>query len=78
MTFIFTDFDAIDDLRRNFGGLKMPPVQASSTEYGAYLQKRNPSRQGGPRMKQVPVGTDVCSCNVLQHPLNLTHFVMNL
>ena len=33
------DFDAIDEITGNMGGLKLPPAQQSSREYGAYLHK---------------------------------------
>ena len=59
--FLIIDFDAIDELGGNLGGLMLPPAQASSTDYGAYLHK-NPGfkhlqQRNEPRLK--PVSKDV-------------------
>ncbi len=33
------DFDAIDEISGNLGGLRLPPARQTSQEYGAYLRK---------------------------------------
>lgn len=38
-------FDAIDEIRGNLGGLKLPTPRQTSMEYGAYL--RQPRQQQG-------------------------------
>lgn len=54
---MFSDFDAIDELGGNLGGLMLPPAQPSSSDYGAYLHKNPAFSQAqlnsGPRVKPV-------------------------
>ena len=38
------DFDAIDQLNSGLGGLKLPPAQPTSHEYGAYLRQQREQR----------------------------------
>ena len=39
VTSLSLEFDAIDEITGNLGGLKLPPPQQTSMEYGAYLRK---------------------------------------
>ncbi len=52
------DFDAIDELSGNLGGLHLPPAQQTSQEYGAYLRKQ--------RHQQQCKGHNVVDCHQLQ------------
>ena len=56
--FFLPDFDAIDELSGNLGGLSLPPAQASSTEYGSYLHK-NPAFRQMQRPRVKPVSQEV-------------------
>lgn len=64
------DFDAIDELSGNLGGLVLPPTQATSTEYGSYLHKnpafRHTRRQSDPKHK--PVSQEILRHVMMQDP----------
>lgn len=57
-SFYALDFDAIDGLGGNLGGLVLPPTQASSSEYGAYLHKNPAFRNLQPKATK-PVSQEV-------------------
>ena len=57
---LFLDFDAIDEISGNLGGLVLPPAEPSSSDYGAYLHKNPAFKKGLHNRRRVkPVSEEV-------------------
>lgn len=64
--YFLPDFDAVEEVGGNLGGLALPPTLASSNDYGAYLHKNPAFRNLQPKAAK-PVSQEVslflpCPC----------------